>query len=425
VLRICKIFFKNFAYVLFMKFLYKANNKEGKEEKGEVEAPSKKIALEILERKNLSVFSLQERGGLLGKGLGTNISLGQRVSSKDLVIFTRQFSIMLKSSIPPLEALRAQIVQTSNGYFKNQLLKMAEALETGSSLSRAFSLPGKIFNVFYISTIKAGEATGKVADALHYLAEHLEGSYNLKRKIQGAMMYPAFIIVVFIGAFFLVTFFIVPKLTEIMASFQGQLPWTTKLIMGISGFVRKGGWAVILGLFGFLFFLPNLLKRFPSGKKVYDKFILKAPIIGNFRKKIFLSQFAENLSVLIAAGLPITQALKITKDIINNTLYQFILERAEERVSRGEKISTILSGFPEQFPGFVVQMVSTGEETGRLDETLINVVKFYQEEINRTVEGLASIIEPILIVLLGVGIAFLAAAVYVPIFQMGMSGGGG
>lgn len=405
-----------------MKFFYKARNKEGQEQKGEIEAFSKKSALELLEKNGFYVISLQNISGQWSKGL--NFNLGRGVSGKDLVMFTRQFSIMLRSAIPPLEALRAQILQTTNKSFKDKLIKMAEAVETGSSLSRAFSLEGKVFDIFYINIIKSGEATGKVADALNYLADHLERDYNLKRKIQGAMIYPAFIVVVFIGAFFLVVFFIVPRLTELMASYQGQLPWTTQLIMTISDITKKGGWALILALPGFLFFLPKVFKKIPAAKKIYDKLILEVPILGSFKKKIFLTQFSENLSVLIAAGLPITQALKITKDIINNTLYQFILERAEERVSRGEKISAVLSGFSGQFPAFVVQMIYTGEETGRLEETLMNVVKFYQEEINRTAENLTSVLEPILIAFLGVGIAFLAVAVYVPIFKMGMSVGG-
>jgi len=194
------------------------------------------------------------------------------------------------------------------------------------------------------------------------------------------------------------------------------------LVMNVSAFVRKGGWALLLVVIVVLFFMPGLLKRFPKTKRIYDKFILEVPIIGNFKKKTYLTQFSENLSVLIAAGLPITQALKITKDIIDNTLYQSILERAEERVSRGEKISSVLGGFPRQFPAFVVQMVYTGEETGRLDDTLMNIVKFYQEEITRIADNLTSVLEPVLIVCLGLGIAVLAIALFIPLFQMGLGG---
>jgi len=402
-----------------MKFFYKARNQAGQEQKGEIEASSKKAALDILEKHGLYVISLQASGGFRLK-LAFNLTTG--ISSKDLVMFTRQFSIMLKSAIPPLEALRALISQTTNQAFKQKLIKMAEALETGSSLSRALSLESKIFNPFYVNMVKSGEATGKMADALDYLAEHLERDYNLKGKIRGAMIYPAFVISAFMGAFFLATFFIIPRLTQILTSFQGKLPLSTKLIMGMAAFVRGGGWVLVLVFFLLLFVAPFILKHFPATKKVYDKYILKMPIMGSFKKKVYLTQFSENLSVLVAAGLPITQALKITKDIIGNTTYQFILERAEDRVSRGEKISSVLGGFPEQFPAFVTQMVSTGEETGRIEDTLINVVKFYQEDLSRTAENLTAILEPILILCLGAGIGVLAVGLFLPLFKIGMGG---
>lgn len=402
-----------------MKFFYKARNQAGQEQKGEIEASSKKAALDILEKHGLYVISLQASGGFRLK-LAFNLTTG--ISSKDLVMFTRQFSIMLKSAIPPLEALRALISQITNQAFKQKLIKMAEALETGSSLSRALSLESKIFNPFYVNMVKSGEATGKMADALDYLAEHLERDYNLKGKIRGAMIYPAFVISAFMGAFFLATFFIIPRLTQILTSFQGKLPLSTKLIMGMAAFVRGGGWVLVLVFFLLLFVAPFILKHFPATKKVYDKYILKMPIMGSFKKKVYLTQFSENLSVLVAAGLPITQALKITKDIIGNTTYQFILERAEDRVSRGEKISSVLGGFPEQFPAFVTQMVSTGEETGRIEDTLINVVKFYQEDLSRTAENLTAILEPILILCLGAGIGVLAVGLFLPLFKIGMGG---
>jgi len=401
-----------------MKFFYKARSKEGKEQKGEIEASSQKSALEILEKHGLYVISLQAGK----KALSFNISFGKGVSTKDLVMFTRQFSIMLKSSVPLLEALKSQVLQTTNPQLREKLMKMAESVETGSSLSRALSLETKVFGPFYVNMVKSGEATGKVADSLSYLADHLERDYNLKHKIRGALVYPGFVVAVFIGSFFLVSFFIVPRLSELLVSFKTNLPWTTRLVMGVSGFIRKGGWVLLLLLGGFVFFAPSIAKHFEKSKKLYDKIILKIPILGSFQKKIYLTQFAENLSVLIAAGLPITQALKITHDIISNTVYQAILSKAEERVSRGEKISSVLNAFPKEFPAFVCQMVFTGEETGRLDDVLLNVVQFYQEEISRTADNLTSILEPVLIVVLAGGVAVLAISLFVPLFQMGMSG---
>jgi type IV pilus assembly protein PilC len=406
-----------------MKFVYKARTKEGKIQRGTIEASSRKAALDILEKYGLYTTSLKEEGkaGFLGK----EISLGRKISPKDLVIFTRQFGVMLKSAVPPVEALRAQVSQTENPNFREKILRMAEAVETGSSLSQAFSLYPKIFSPFYVSIIKSGEATGKVADSLNYLADHLEREYNLHQKLRGAMIYPAFVIVVFIAAFFLVTFFIVPRLSEILKAFTGELPFTTKLMISLSDFVRAGGWILIIGLLGVLFFLPQIMKRSRKTNKFYDKISLKIPILGDFYKKIYLTRFAENLSVLIQAGLPITQALRITQEIIENSIYKKIIKETEERVARGERISVVFAEHPEQIPPFVTQMISTGEETGRLESTLMDIVNFYRQEIERITANLTTILEPVLILCLGIGIAVLAVSVFIPLFKIGLGGLGG
>jgi len=402
-----------------MKFAYKARGKEGKEQKGVIEAGSKKKALELLEKHAFYVTSLRvESSGIFSKKLDLAIF----IAKKDIVIFTRQFSIMLKSAIPPLEALKAQISQTKNEQFRDKIISMAEMIETGGSLSRAFSLHPKIFDPFYVSIIKSGEATGKVAESLSYLADHLERSYALRSKIRSAMIYPGFVIMVFVGAFFLVTFFIIPRLTEILVAFTGDLPLSTRALMGMSDFTRKGGWVFILIGIGFLFIAPLILKRFKTSREIYDRFILRVPVLGPFKVKIYLTQFSENLSVLIAAGLPITQALTITREIVDSSVYKNIIEQAEKRVSRGEKMSIVFSGRKRHVPPFVVQMLATGEETGRLEETLMNVVKFYQDEIERTAENLTTILEPLLILTLGVGIAIMAVALFIPLFQIGMGG---
>ena len=406
-----------------MKFYYKARTKEGKVHRGTIEASSRKAVLDILEKYGLHVTSLKEaeKVGFFQK----EIPLGRGISQKDLVIFTRQFGVMLKSAVPPVEALRTQVALTENPIFREKILRMAEAVEQGSALSQAFSLYPKIFNPFYVSIIKSGEATGKVADSLNYLADHLEREYNLHQKIRGAMIYPAFVIVVFVAAFFLVTFFIIPRLTEILKSFSEQLPFTTKLLISLSDFVRKGGWVLVLFLLGLLFFSPQILKRFSKTSKFYDELILKIPVLGDFNKKIYLTRFAENLSVLISAGLPITQALRITQEIVDNSIYKKIIKETEERVARGERISAVFSQYPEKIPTFVTQMISTGEETGRLESTLMDVVNFYRQEIERTTANLTTILEPVLIICLGIGIAVLAVSVFVPLFKMGLGGLGG
>ncbi len=239
------------------------------------------------------------------------------------------------------------------------------------------------------------------------------------------MIYPAFVVAVFIGAFFLTTFFIVPKLTEILKSFSGKLPLSTRIMMSLSGFVRQGGWVVILAVSVILFLSPLFFKRNKRTQPVYDKFVLRLPILGAFTAKVNLVRFAENLSVLISAGLPITQALSITRDIMTNSVYKNIIKKTEERVAKGEKISSVTVEYPRSVPSFVTQMIATGEETGRLEETLMDIVNFYRQETERTASNLTTIIEPILILIMGIGIAVLAVSIFIPLFKIGMGGTAG
>jgi len=402
-----------------MRFKYKATTKDGKARKGTIEASSYKAALYVLEKYGLFVISLKEAGK--ETVLNKNISF-RRISEKDITFFTRQLAVMLRSGISPVEALRAQISQTNNPDFRQKILTIAEKIEGGSSLSQAFSFFPKVFNQFYISVIRSGEATGKVAESLSYLSKHLEQDYNFKRKIKGAMIYPVFVIFVFIGVIFLASFFIMPKLTDIFTSFGNNLPFVTRATITLSGFIRKGGWILLLAIIPIILFLPRFLKKSKKAKAFFDKAILKIPFINELEKKIYLTTFAENLSVLISAGLPITQALGIIEGIINNGVYKKIIAETAEKVAKGERISSVFSRYPDYVPSFVTQMVSTGEDTGRLDEILMDIVTFYRQEVERTTDNLTNILEPLLILVLGIGVAVLAVSVFIPLFNVGMGG---
>ena len=402
-----------------MKFYYQARTKEGKIQSGTIEAFSKKGALNVLEKYGFYVTSLKEAG----KGTFFRQRIFQKKPSiKDLVIFTRQLSVMLKSAISPVNALRTQVSQVENPEFRETILKIAEMIETGSSLSQAFSSNPKIFNTFYVSCIKSGEASGKVADSLDYLAKHLEREYDLQSKIKGAMLYPLMVIIVALGVLSLIIFFIIPKLTDVLQDLSQDLPFSTRAIMSFSSFVRAGGWILVLIFFIGLFSIFQYFKRSKEGKDFWDKASLKLPLFGDFYKKIYLTRFAENLSVLIAAGLPITQALKITADVIDNSFYKKIIEKTNERVARGETISSVLSRYPEQVPSFLTQMVATGEETGRLESTLEDVVNFYKGDIDRFINNLTKILEPLLMLFLGGVVGVLVISIFIPLFQIGLGG---
>jgi type IV pilus assembly protein PilC len=404
-----------------MKFYYRARTKEGRIQSGVIEAFSKKGALDVLEKYGFYVTALKEAGRVT---FFQQKIFAKKPSIKDIVIFTRQLSVMLKSSIPPVESLRTQVIQAENSDFREAILKIAEMVETGSSLSQAFSSHPKIFNTFYVSCVKSGEASGKVADSLDYLAQHLESEYELQSKIKGAMLYPIMVIMVALGVTALIIFFIIPRLMDVLEDLAQELPFSTRVMMSFSNFVREGGWILILIFFVGLIVLFQYFRRSQEGKDFWDKASLKIPLFGDFYKKIYLTRFAENLSVLIAAGLPITQALKITADVIDNSFYKKIIEKTEERVARGETISSVLSRYPEQVPSFLTQMVFTGEETGRLENTLMDVVNFYKGDLDRFINNLTKILEPMLMLFLGGLVGTLVISIFIPLFQIGLGGTG-
>jgi len=405
-----------------MKFSYRARTREGKVQKGTIEAFSKKGALNVLEKYGFYVTFLEETKKL---AFFQKDIFPQRISLKDITVFTRQISIMLKSAISPVEALRSQVSQADNQGFREKILKIAEMVETGTPLSQAFSTYPDIFDSFYVNCIKSGEASGKVADSLNYLADHLESEYNLKSKIKGAMVYPIVVVTASIAVFGLVMFYIIPRMTSVLENLSGELPASTKAIIFLSNFIKGGGWILIVAFLGSLFLIPEYLKRSEEGKKFYDKFSLQIPILGDFLKKVHISRFSENLSVLIEAGLPITQALKITRKIIGNSVYEEIIENTEKRVARGETISSVLSRYPKEIPSFLIQMILTGEETGRLEYTLKNVVDFYKGDIGRFVDNLTKIIEPVMIIILGIMVGILVISIFVPLYQLSSGGMGG
>ncbi|MCD6233220.1 type II secretion system F family protein [bacterium] len=403
-----------------MRFAYKAETKEGKIIKGFLETVSKQQALALLEKYGFYVVSLNEVK-LKGVSPFGGLFFG-KIPKKDFMSLARRLAVMLKSGIAIDEALRIQVAQVSNSNLRSVLLGMAEAVESGSSLSQALSLYPKVFNSFYISCVKSGEASGKIDDALSYLADHLEKEYALRAKIRGAMVYPAFIVFVFIAIFFVLGTFVMPKLMVVLKAFGGKLPAQTKFLISLVGFMSRGGWIIVLAFLIALGALVMFFKKSKKGKNIWGAFVLKVPLLRDFYKKVYLTQFCESLSVLIKAGVPITQALQITRDVIDNVPYKEIIEKIRKRVFRGENISSVLGDYPKLVPPFLTQMVFTGEKTGHLEDTLMEVVKFYQAETDRMINSFVKLLEPILILVLGVVVAILAVGVLFPIFRAGFSG---
>lgn len=400
-----------------MQFRYQARSRAGEIQTGAVEASSRETALALLQRHQLFVTFLEEErpGGPL---LAKKIKLFGGVSKKDVVTFSRQLSLMFQSQIPLIESLNALAKQSRNVGLREKILAISEEVEGGTPLSQAISRFPKLFSAFYVSMVKSGEASGTLAESLNYLADHLEREYHLASKIQGAMVYPALIVVVVIGVLMLMMFFVVPNMTKILTETGQELPMLTKVVIGLSDFLRGWGWIALSAMTAAAFLSFRYYLRTPEGKMVWDKLILKVPMLGDFLKMVYVSRFSENLSTLIKGGLPIARALEISSDVVGNYTYREIIDEVKEEVRQGEKISSVLDKYPDEFPPLVTQMVNVGERTGAIDKSLTNVVGFYQKEIDRTIDSLLSVLEPILVIFLGLVVAGLMAAVLMPLYQM-------
>lgn len=398
-----------------MKFNYQARTKEGQAQSGIVEASSREAAAALLQKRGLYITVLEEAGRppIYAK----RIRIFKGISRKDIVLFSRQLSIMFRSKIPLIESLQILSSQMANPTFKEKIFELAEEIEGGTSFSGALSRHPKNFSSFYVAMVKAGEASGKLSESLEYLAEHLEREYNVASKIKGAMIYPALLLVFVLIVILVMVFFVFPRFVEVLVETGQELPAVTLMIIKGGDFLKKWGIALIVILITFTIFILRYY-RTQEGKKFFDKIFLKIPMIGPFLKVVYISRFAENLSTLISGGLPIAQALEITGDIVGNAAYKEILLEARDEVRKGEPVSSILSREPGLFPPVLCQMALVGEKTGTLDKTLMEVVNFYQKETDRAVEDLFRILEPVLIMFFGAIVGGLMMSILMPLYKM-------
>lgn len=398
-----------------MKYNYQARTKKGEVQTGIVEASSQEAAIALLRKYGLYVTVLEETAA--PPIYAQRVKLFERITRQDIVLFSRQLSIMFKSKVPLVESLRVLASQARNLDLKERILDLSEEVEGGTSFSGALSRHPEIFSSFYISMVKAGEVSGTLSESLEYLAEHLEREYHLASKIRGALFYPSLIVVVVLLVLSLMIFFVIPNLSEVLIGSGAELPTVTTIVINSAAFLRKFGWVISLVI---LLLMSAAFRYYRSqkGRKFFDGLFLKIPVIGPFLKMTNLARFAENLSTLISGGLPIASALQTVGEIVGNSRYKEVIFEARDRVRKGETISSVLSAAPEVFPPVFIQMTIVGERTGTLDSTLMNVVDFYKKEIDRTIDNLLSLLEPLLIVILGVVVGGLMLATLLPLYQM-------
>jgi len=381
-----------------------------------VEASSKEAALTVLQKYDFYVTFLEETG--LEPVWAKRIKFLERISKQEIAIFSRQLAIMFKSKVPIIETLYTLAKQTKNVSFREKISKIAGEVEGGTSLSQALALYPRLFSYFYTSMVKSGEVSGKLSQSLEYLADHIEREYSFQSKLRGAMVYPLFVLFVFMAVVSVMVIFIIPKMAEVLTESGQQLPLLTKTIINLSFFFKNWALVIISILAGLIFSLFRYSKT-PEGKKFFDTFLLKLPVLGDLFKKIYISRFSESLSTLITAGLPISQALEITGEIVGNDVYLAIITQTKDEVRKGEQISSVFEKYPQFVPPILFQMTLTGEKTGNLDETLMDVVNFYRKETEQKINSLIGLLEPLMIIFLGGLVGIIVASILMPLYQMG------
>lgn len=395
-------------------FKYKGVNSHGQVVGGIVEAVDSQMASKSLSNNGVDVFFLREKKGIQ---LVFDLSFLSGVKVKEVVIFIRQFSVLISASVTLSDALQLLAAQTEGKILKKVIAEIAGNVEGGMRLSDAFEKHSKIFSKFFINVVRSGETSGKLDEVLNYLADELEKDYDMLSKIKGAMIYPVFVFfgLVIVGGIMMV--FVVPKLVNMMLETGGELPASTRALIAISNFFVHFWPLMIMGMIG-LAMLFRYFKKTKKGRKLIDSISLKVPIFGNLINKIYLVRFSRSLRTLIIGGSTITSGLKVAAGVIDNSVYQDLISQTIKEVEDGNSISGVFMAHSEIIPGMVPQMMMVGEKTGRLDFTLEKIVDFYTREIDNIVANLMTLMEPIIMVVMGIGVGVMVAAIVMPMYQM-------
>jgi type IV pilus assembly protein PilC len=396
-------------------YAYKVRDREGKMAAGAMEAESEEAVVSRLRQLGYAPISIEPEKGT---GLKTEVRLpgAGRVKLKDLSVFSRQFATMINSGLSLLRALTILGEQTSNRRLGEVITQVRAEVEKGTSLSAALAKHPKIFNRLYVSMVRAGEIGGFLDQVLVKVAETFEKEVALRGKIRSAMTYPVVVFVMVIGIVGAMLLFIVPTFENLYESLGGTLPMPTRMLMGASNLLRRFFLLVVLGV-GLLVFAFRRWKATPSGRYQWDRFKLKVKVFGPLFHKSALSRFSRTLATLIRSGVPILQALEIVGETVNNMVISRAVRDVQDSVREGESLATPLSKHAA-FPAMVVQMMAVGEETGALDTMLTKVADFYDQEVEAAVASLTSMIEPILIAVMGAAVGGMVIALYLPHFNI-------
>lgn len=396
-----------------MKFLYKAKNKAGEIKSGAVVASDQSRAEQLLAENNLVIISMEEGDD---NYLAKLNPFGKSVKNKDLVLFSRQLSTLISARVPILQSLRILEDQINQGYLLSVLRDLITAIENGESLSLALSKHPTVFGDVYVSLVKSGEVSGSLDRSFAYLADQLEKDYELRAKVKSAMTYPTFVLGALGVVGVLMFKFVLPNLTAVLEEQGGELPTISRGLISFTKFFDQYWWLVLLIFAGVIIGLRYVIST-GGGRRRWDRLKIQLPIIGDIFRKIYLARFSRNLSTLVMGGIPIIKAMQIVADVISNSLYKEIVLDGVNKVSSGKSISESLSGHPE-FPTIVIQMIRVGEQTAQLDEILGKMATFYEKEVDNKISTLTTLLEPLIMIILGIGVGLLVAGILLPIYNL-------
>lgn len=398
-----------------MLFHYVALAKDGTRQEGELQAFSQEAALQELQKRELNVVSMDEKEESKELQIFKDI-FKKKIEQKEIVIFSRQVATLFEAGVSALKGFRLLAAENENPMFKAELIAVSDDIEGGLSLSNSLKRHPDIFSPFFINMVKSGEESGKLNQVFLFLADYLDREYELKQKTKKALTYPAFVIGTFIVIMSVMFIFVIPKMTALFTENGAQLPLVTKIVIGISNFFVHNAIIIFPGaIIGFFMF-----KRYAKTEKgAYnvDRFKVRAPVMKNLFQKIFLARLADNMNTMLTSGIAIVRAIEITADVVENAYYRELLLRVSAKVQTGTSFSKALS-VEEDLPNILIQMVHIGEETGELGYILKNLATFYKREVDTAIDSVIGLIEPAMIVGLGLGVGILVSAVLLPMYSL-------
>lgn len=392
-------------------FHYHARDKDNKIRSGVIEAPTEDAASGILRDRGFEVMEMEER-----KKQSFAWAFLERISVKDFVVFARQLAVLIGAKVPVVRALQTAARQTTHRRFGAILGDVADDVESGTPFSLALSRFPRVFDDFFVNMVKSGETSGRLDEVLNYLADQKEKDYDLMSKIRGAMIYPTFIVVGMFLVGIAMMVFVIPQLTAVLQESGAKLPFTTRLLIGTSGFMQKFWWLLLLAAAGL-----SGGWRYALGvhefRSAWDRFKVRLPIIGGILQRIYLVRFTRSLDTLMAGGVDVVEGLRTASDVVGNAAYRDLLLQTMKAVEDGNAMTTVLAKSP-LVPNMVHQMLAVGEETGRLREILAKLTSFYGREIDNSVTNLVSIIEPLIMIVIGAAVGLIVSAIILPMYQL-------